>query len=867
MLRRLFISLLALVGASLGGAVAGPGTAQAQGSDIDLIVSIEVPARVTANSLGSGPTVTLTNGGSDTAYAVKVVIEADNVSLDPTSNSPPGKIAGPPIGSVALRDAKLIWSIDRLPGKTSHAYTVIPAKWASGIQVVQYVATASSRGALEPAHNNRAEVWQVRRTGNFDAAKPGYAVSVAVDDRFPQSGGSTTFTVKASITAQKDASAHLRDARVALDLPAGLTFSTPTPPPTGTYDPNTGIWTIGDWHLTGSPPTKAHSLTLTATRGANTVLNEQCVTAEISAKPPEPIRPTVDSQTADNRTTVCLGAPPDELVLFQSGEVELWTPYPCVSKTTHPCTTADTVEVVTVTTIEKWGSGQIIKSSPEKVNVFIQVDPAKGRTVDTHAQSVSTVSWQTKRTETSHGKTTVLVPGVTIGFTRREFNDEIANWSTMVIAASVSGIIDPAASDQTCDMGDPSPPCAPGRMKVRAVTTGNTIFDPNPSHTRNPLNLTSPSNSFVKFFAEFATLGTYVVDFKADVTHTNTNVYSGTNRSIFHVGPVAELAVRDAGPSPDTTPSQRAFTILAVNNGPDAAPAAQVTVDLQGATVSQAIASQGNYSNGVWTIGELSIDPTIAPTLTLITTAPADTPITATITNTQDYEVCISSSGDDLDHDNETDCEAVSGASWHTAKYYDYISDNNEATITAQVGTHRATSTANITVEWTAQTGASSYQIWRQGSPWTLIAEVPAGQTNYIDQTAEPGRAYLYTVRALDAQGIPVSMQTIVAAVLAAAPVAAPAPAGPHRPTTTAIPRPPPPASPRLLASAACCTTATRTTSASSCPAPACCMSRPAAGPTPSAPCGKAGENSARLNSADDSTTSGSACRCRPVRC
>ena len=43
---------------------------------------------------------------------------------------------------------------------------------------------------------------------------------------------------------------------------------------------------------------------------------------------------------------------------------------------------------------------------------------------------------------------------------------------------------------------------------------------------------------------------------------------------------------------------------MALNNGPDAASAAKVTVDLQGATVSQAIASQGSYSNGVWTLGD-----------------------------------------------------------------------------------------------------------------------------------------------------------------------------------------------------------------------------------------------------------------------
>ena len=885
MLRRLFISLLALVGATLGEAVAGPGTAHAQGSDIDLAVSIEVPDTISSQDK-EGPTIILTNSGSDTAYAVEVVIEADNnISLES---------AAPPVGSVALRDSKLIWSIAQLPGRGSYRYTVSTADTSGmGIQVVQYVASVSSRVALEPEglrHDNRAEVWQTRDNSKviFSAAMPRYAVTVTVDERFPQAQGDVIFTVVASIpTAASANRAHLRDAQVTISLPSGLTYKSATAPTGTSYDSSTGIWTIGDWEVT-TGASRLRTLTLTATRAANAELNKQCVTAEISAKPPEPL---ASGQTADNRTTVCLGTPPDEPVLFQSGEVELWTPYPCVGTTTNPCTTTDTVEVVTGATIEKWGSGQIIKSSPEKVNVFIQVDPAKGRTVDTHAHSVSTVSWQTKRTERdARGDTTVLVPGVQIGWVRRHL--KVANWHNIIRTVSVSGVIAPTASDQTCDAGDSSPPCAPGRMKIRLPSSGNTFFDPNPSHQRNPFNPSTDSDSLSEYFAEFATLGTYVVDFKAQVTNKDTtnypNPFSGTTRSIFHVGPIAELAVRDAGPNPAVPSSQRAFTIAAVNNGPDGAPAAQVTVDLQGATVSQAIASQGSYNNGVWTIGELqptgyyqTLSRTAGPTLTLITTAPVDTPITATITNTQDYEVCIGSSGSDLDHDNETACEAVSGASWHTAKYYDYISDNNTATVTAQAGEGRVASTANvtanITVEWTAQTGASTYQIWRQGSPWTLIAEVPAGQTNYIDQTAEPGRAYLYTVRALDAQGIPVSMQTIVAApprvaavlaaVLAAAPVAAPAPAGPHRPTTTAIPRPPPPASPRLLASAACCTTATRTTSASSCPAPACCMSRPAAGPTPSAPCGKAGENSARLNSADDSTTSGSACRCRPVRC
>ncbi len=270
----------------------------------------------------------------------------------------------PPIGSVALRDSKLIWSIGRFPGRSAYAYTVLPAA-TSGIKVVQYVATVSSRSVLEPEHNNRAEVWQARNGGSgpFKAARPGYAVSVAVDNRFPAEQGDVTFTVVASITAITATAdrAHLRDARVTIPLPAGLTYKSATAPTGTSYDSSTGIWTIGDWHLTGSPLKKAHSLTLTATRAANTVLNEQCVTAEISAKPPEPI-----GQTADNRRTVCLGES-DELVLFQNGEVDTFTTYPCVGITTYP---RDTTDDIRVRAVDKTTSPERVLS-PDTVLIHV----------------------------------------------------------------------------------------------------------------------------------------------------------------------------------------------------------------------------------------------------------------------------------------------------------------------------------------------------------------------------------------------------------------------------------------------------------------------------------------------------------------
>ncbi len=400
----------------------------------------------------------------------------------------------------------------------------------------------------------------------------------------------------------------------------------------------------------------------------------------------------------------------------------------------------------------------------------------------------ATVSWQTA-TDEPHGTLPFngTRSGVKIAFSRVKFDSaEISNWTRH----SGERVVVKGA-----DGGNP-----PGSIYIRSSSSGRSLSRMNSANSWTASYNGSTSSAATaapnSWFAEFEKLGTYVVDYTTRAIHkTNTNPDcdfdgSGTNESFcdtetytFHVGPIAELEVRDGGASPDATSSQHAFTIVAVNNGPDNAPAARVTVDLQGATVSQTIASRGSYTNGVWTIGELSVnDPSIAPTLTLITDAPVDTEITASITNTKDYALCLDDSGNDLipeylaaqgertlaQLESLCNAEGLGGVDpfgdWHTTPYYDYISDNNEATITVQAGTHEGTPTADITVEWTAQTGASTYQVWRQGSPWTLIAEVPATQTTYTDETAEPGKAYTYTVRALDAQGIPVSSQTVVAA-------------------------------------------------------------------------------------------------------
>ena len=116
-------------------------------------------------------------------------------------------------------------------------------------------------------------------------------------------------------------------------------------------------------------------------------------------------------------------------------------------------------------------------------------------------------------------------------------------------------------------------------MKIRFITNGNTFFDfsSTTTVTKSAFNITTVDTQEFPYFAEFETLGTYFITYSLTLTDSSSTGYTDSGRYTFHVGPVAELEVRDggAGRHPSGT---RGFTIVAVNNGPDNAPAAKVTL-------------------------------------------------------------------------------------------------------------------------------------------------------------------------------------------------------------------------------------------------------------------------------------------------
>ncbi len=136
-----------------------------------------------------------------------------------------------------------------------------------------------------------------------------------------------------------------------------------------------------------------------------------------------------------------------------------------------------------------------------------------------------------------------------------------------------------------------------------------------------------------------------------------------------------------------------------------------------------------------------------------------------TIANSQDYQVCIDSSAQDVAAADETACTDTTGNTWHTTPYYDYIAGNDTATITAVRGTggvgegipaNPRTQTGSTTVMW-ERVGllyglpVSHYEVqWLGGGVWTTLHNAVIG-TQYAD-TAPSGRRD-YRVRAVNMVG------------------------------------------------------------------------------------------------------------------
>ena len=436
-------------------------------------------------------------------------------------------------------------------------------------------------------------------------------------------------------------------------------------------------------------------------------LEERCITAWVADSTPPPV-----ADYALGSLKQCLGD--DPTVLFQSGRIDLFTVYPCAGTSTiiYPCrddnsdSTADnglelvaTVNSVDHPVLRAYGVGRSdtatsVRLRPE--TVVIHIKDTEGRIDDS-----GSVSWEITASGIDPYIDNRLLVGTDV-WTR-------IKWVIASVGLPSSGIM---------TIGPEST-----RTAKWLDTTSQTSYGPYDN---------TPPDNWIQYFInadfhayiKFNKLGTYAIKFTQENTHATHGALTATGQYIFHVGPVAELEVRDGGANLEVPANQRAYTIIAVNNGPDAAPAAKVTLPGLDAGSCAGNATKGSiaFANGecTWTIGELIAKNASQPTtgregevLTISTSAAVDTEITATISNTQDYQVCIDSSGDDVDLSSPSSsaCTTENAANtWHTTDYYDYISDNDSASIASRPGIRGVFTLTvmeeadEVTLRWPAQT-------------------------------------------------------------------------------------------------------------------------------------------------------------------
>ncbi len=510
------------------------------------------------------------------------------------------------------------------------------------------------------------------------------------------------------------------DQEVAIELTDGLAVdvdSNASPPRVISYTPadragsvsyGNGVFNIGT--LKHSDYKQNHSVTLPIRVSNNAVVKEQCLAATITGNPPPGTGPR-DDDISDNVAKVCLGLSSQSKV-YESGPVNPWTIHACMSDVaTNAC---DTVAEVAVQLVASTDNSGKVDLSP----AVIHVKDVPGRVLDFHAQSVTggnTVSWQTASLESTDFAGTRN--GVTVGFDRRPINDYINNWtnySLTFVASDLNG-------------SDP-----PGKLALRSRTGGGRLWTSTTSNpltfTRaNPFGLSHQTTGVTAFMIEFEKLGTYVLDTTVDLTHaslqddeSNARVFSKTNRTYFHVGPIAELGVRDGATSSEAASNQVAFTVAVINNQSEDAERGKVVVELPSGTTGLTTIPAGfgtfdgnaNPPTWSWNINALENEgrrqskglPESQTVSLIMDGVSAGETATAKIAF-DPYLVCIGSDGSTLDHANHSDCkdDAATTNDWHAAVCVNTADDEVDATYTTQ-----PTCDAETDREWTENVCAAS---------------------------------------------------------------------------------------------------------------------------------------------------------------
>ena len=751
---------------------------------VDLVMSYE-------QENNGDVTYRVRNTGTATAIGVTVSflledLEARDISGIITEQSGATQRFTWGVGNVPSGETRELTFYTRL--RTGY-FQFIPTDWPGLIGIIRGEATSLSPEPDILLANNVITVYSLAPDTGVSKHMRGNKLSLllSVDNLMPEAEGDVNFDLTANnqnITTSPFSRFRnmIADARVRIKLSKGLKFKEGWTPPAEFDMSNnrTATWSPQNTDTTAAVPDLYPRFRgieiqtqLTSDSFSNIPLGERCVTAWVEDSIPPP-----SSDYVLGNIKQCLGDDPP--LLFEQGTLRSLTAYPCVDAsgnviTAYPCNDKNGSDSE-IAVIAVAGS-DAMNPNPRKQGVGrsdrseVVLLPENGITVhvkDPQARVVSggSVTWQTGREEGVGPKT---VPGVIVTYSVKDFLDTTSGkecpgtttcrWSNLARTIKVKGL--------TQDV-------PPSGVKIKINDSDEfQHYDANSGNSYTHRRATWPlgqyvSNRSTTYFLEFSELGTYVIDFTAGVTRrSDSAVQEDTGTYIFHVGPIAELEVRDAGPNPAIASSQRVYTITAVNNGPDAT-SAEILLSPE---IAHAIPSEGHYRNGTWHIAELeSADirrgsgKTKGPTLTMV--AESDAPIVASIAAVGEYSVCIGSDGNDIET-YQSDCEATSGASWHSTNYYDYREDNNRTEIMPWLGTGEGepglprgltaveTPVGNVLrwepVERVNGHPVTSYQVQRRGQDWQHVSDVT--DALYLDEAVRSA-TLPYRVRAVNWMGV-----------------------------------------------------------------------------------------------------------------
>ena len=280
-------------------------------------------------------------------------------------------------------------------------------------------------------------------------------------------------------------------------------------------------------------------------------------------------------------------------------------------------------------------TGYTTATDPE-IQAFIQVKDPNGRYFDGQTteslNGAAVVSWHTARNPDYAWDTTnplysfnktVDVPGAHLALSAAPFYDERTDWGKMTRLTGVGGLKSdgslPPQANIACAVptnavlptGLPTLPLAPGGVHMRQMFSGYMYGNHKTDYVnypwfkrRNIPNLENARNirPYDQFF-EFEKLGTYVLYYHVSgirssaATLKPSQTFCDTARYVFHVGPVADLAVKANSVS-------SGYSVSAMNHGPDPAENAQVKLNVTGAQNAKASVGCFDPATGVWGLSQ-----------------------------------------------------------------------------------------------------------------------------------------------------------------------------------------------------------------------------------------------------------------------